>query len=310
MALDTFDEIVGKVLLHVPSASSLLAREWVNNAFRELAEKREWSWTRTKSQFLIPALHNDGTVTVTRGSSAVVGAGTNWTSAMVGRQFRTSLTAPIYTILAVDTATSLTLDENWGDSTASGSAYEIYQAYVTAPADFLSFLSVWDPTWNWQLYLSVTQEELNWVDAQRSYRGTTYVVADLDYDGSTPPRFELWPHRTSQYFYPYIYWRRYEDLEDAGTKLPRGVRGDVLLSGALREAAAWPGPDRDTRNPFANEYRLRYYGEKFERQVAELERRDEEVFLQDLWYADTVPATHAPFPYPFLDADFLQSHAL
>ena len=153
------------------------------------------------------------------------------------------------------------------------------------------------------------------MDAQRSHSGTSYTVADLDYtgidmDGSAVspelPRYELWPHQKSTYVYPYLYVSRLTDLEDSGAVLPRYIRGDVLLFGALREAAAWPGT-REVPNPFSNEYRLRYYNGKFEEEVARLEKQDDEIHTQDIHYSCQMP--YPSTPYPFLDSDFLQSHA-
>jgi len=46
---------------------------------------------------------------------------------------------------------TLTIDQPWGWATASTSLRTVsYQAYVTVPSDFQDFISVWDPTMNWQ----------------------------------------------------------------------------------------------------------------------------------------------------------------
>ena len=66
MALDTYLSIAGKVLLRCPLAGPLLARDWVSNSFRRLAERRAWSWLIKQSQFTTAALYNTGTVTVTQ----------------------------------------------------------------------------------------------------------------------------------------------------------------------------------------------------------------------------------------------------
>ena len=72
-----------------------------------------------------------GTVTVANGSATVVGAGTAFTSAMVGAFFRTNISgsgfsdAFSYKIIKVNSATSITLDRNWVGVGAAGKAYEI-----------------------------------------------------------------------------------------------------------------------------------------------------------------------------------------
>jgi len=178
--LDTYTSIYNKLNLRCPAASSLLCRDWVSNAFRQIAERRRWSWKIKFGQFILPALYNTGTVTVTRNSTTVTGVSTVWDNTMVGRQFRLG-TSPIYTIAQVNSATSLDLDLVWGPATQSGVGYSIYQAYVTPPTDFHSLICVWDPNYNWQLWLNVTQDEINAWDAQRSNVGTPYLVASRDY---------------------------------------------------------------------------------------------------------------------------------
>ena len=185
MALDSFKDIFGKVLLRCPDAGRELAADWVQNAFREIAEKRRWSWLFKFGQFEMPALYNTGTVAVTRGNADVTGTGTTWTGDMQGRQFRGGgVNSPIYTIVQVNSATSLSLDSPWGPATNSGIGYQIYQAYVTPPDDFHAFVSVWDPQLNWKLYLNIQNEEIDMWDAQRSNLSQSYVVSFRDYSTS------------------------------------------------------------------------------------------------------------------------------
>jgi hypothetical protein len=184
MAIDTFNDVVGRVLLRAPQVGRFLAEDWVRNAFRRVAERRRWSWMYTYGQFLVPLVYTTGTVTVTRNSTVVTGVATAWTTDLIGRQFRIGTTTPIYTVQSVDSATQITLDNVWGGDTLAGRTYEIYQAYFTPPDDFESFITLYDPNFNWQLILNYTQNELNAADAQRANTGNAYLVAWLDYTKS------------------------------------------------------------------------------------------------------------------------------
>lgn len=184
MQVDTFSQIVGRVLLRVPNASRFLAEDWVRNAFRRVSERRRWSWLYSFGQFLIPQSYNTGTVTVTRSSLTVTGSGTSFTSDMIGRQFRIA-SSPIYTIKSVDSITQLTLDNVYGGDTATAQTYEIYLAYVTPPVDFHAFITVFDPHFDWQLALNYSQNEINSADAQRSNAGNAYLLAWLDYSSDS-----------------------------------------------------------------------------------------------------------------------------
>lgn len=410
MPLDTLDSISGKVLLRCPAASITLARDWVNNSFRQIAERRRWSWLIKYGQFITPDLYNAGTVSITQNSTTVTGVGTAWTGNMAGRQFRQGF-SPIYTIAQVNSATSLDLELVWGPQTVTGVTYEIYQAYMTPPSDFHSLMTVWDPNYNWQLWLNIRQQEIDAWDAQRANTGpSSYLVAALDYTtaytgavaaslqvrGTGPgptstnqgqgytgandaiftvevttggtatnaifkwkkdsgaylagvvtdtipqdlsdgveifwpavnvyvvgdvfvirctaslsgglPRYEFWPHKKSNYVFPYLYEARATDLTDAGATLPRYIRGDVLLKMALAEAAQWPGPSADKPNPYYNVTLARDLKAEAERYIYELERQDDLTFEDDLTYQMYQSMPMAPLP--FGSAQWLQAHAI
>lgn len=312
MSLSTYDGLVRGVQLRCPSASHFLARQWIDYAFRQVTDSKLWSWQRKRGQFLIPQAVVAGTVAVTRGSLDVQGAATAWTTDLVNRQFRVATNTPIYTITAVDdVAQTLTLDQPWGGATASGQGYSIYQAYVTVPTDFQNFITVWDPNFNWQLNLQVSQEDINWWDAQRANAGTSYCVAQYGYDSvNNPPlpMYELWPHQKAQYVYPFLYTARTPDLSDNGSSLPRGIRGDVLLEFALAQAARWPGASSDLRNPYFNLALAQEHESRATTMLIDLMRIDEEIILNDVWYQSVSSMPFATVPYG--DSRFIQSHDL
>lgn len=312
MALDTYQSIAGKVLLRCPLAGMLLCQDWVVNSFRRIAERRPWSWLIKQGQFLTNAVYITGSATVVTGSTTVTGVGTAWTAAMIGRQFRLTTTTPIYTISNVDIMLqTLTLDIAYGGSSTTA-GYEIYNAYASPPSDFNYFLTVWDPNFNWQLHLGISQRELNAWDAQRSNRGQAYLVAPRDYyipAGETValPRFEIWPHVTSAYVLPFLYVARATDINDSGATLPRYIRGDVLLEMALAEAAKWPGPSEEKRNPYFNSTLAKAHESRSEYMIAELERQDEEISIMNVQYDTITRLPWAPLP---MDASFWQKHAI
>lgn len=264
-----------------------------------------------RGQFLLNAVYNTGTCDVVLGSQSVQGHGTAWTTQLINRQFRLGLSTPIYTIIAVNAGTQvITLDEVWGSTTTSGAVYEIWNAYVTVPSDFQSFISLWDPRFNWQLWTNIQQVELNAWDAQRANQGTAYVAAQYTYDplsGPPPlPRYEIWPHQKSQYVYPFLYISRPPDLEDTGASLPRYIRGDVLLEMALAQAARWPGPSKDAPNPYFNLALAMQHDARGLKMVQELEVQDDEVYETDLSYFSPVGLPFAPLPWG--DSRWMQAH--
>ena len=316
MALDTYASLHNKVKLRAPSVSSLLARDWISHAFRRVAERRLWSWLISPGQMIFPAIYTDGTVTLTHNSAAVVGAGTVFTDAMVGLQFTSGNQNPVYTIIVRTDGTNITLDQPWGGGDDAGAGFQIFRAYHTVPTDFHAFISVWDPRFNWQLNLDVTQEELNRYDAQRaneassSYAVVNHSYGSFDDAGAavTPPlpRYEIWPHQKSEYVYPYLYETRATDLEDSGATLPRYIRGDIILEMALAEAARWPGADNARPNSYHNLKLAEYHDVRAERMIMRLELQDDNVYVDDVNYQSAINMPYAPLPW--VDASWMQNH--
>lgn len=288
MALSTYDGVSRLVLLRCPVASYLLARDWVKNAFRRVSERQAWSWLIREGQFLFPAAYTTGTVTVTNASLTVTGAGTVWTSAMETRQFRSGANSPIYTIVSVNVgAQTLTLDRVWGGADGSARSYEIYRAYVTVPSDFHAFISVVDQAQAWQLSTNYGSDEIDAMDPQRASAGQPWALVFHDYDTvSSPPlpRYEAWPAVKSQYCIPYLYEARCTDLDDTSATLPRYIRGDMLLEMALAECARWPGPSEERKNPYFNLGLADRHERKADLMIAEAQRQDEEVMMQNVRY--------------------------
>lgn len=303
MLIDTYAELWKRVQTFCPVAGPLMAQRWVIDAFRDLVDRRQWSWLIKQNQFILPQVYNDGTVTLTQNSTTVIGSGTTFTPAMVGRQFRIGNATPIYTIASYTSATAIDLELPWGGQSVAGSGYRIYLCYLTPPSDFHTFVSVWDPNFNWQLRLNITQEELNSWDAQRSNTGQAYLVASFDYGMTSKiPRYEIWPHNLANYVYPFLYESRPPDLNESGATLPRFIRGDVIQDMALEKAARWPGPSIDAPNPYydlnlAERLRLRN-----EQQLAILDRQDDDVYENMVAYQ--LSRSFAPF----WDARYLQNH--
>ena len=311
MALSTFDGLWRQLLLRCPAASLFLAREWIDYSFRFLWDYKLWSWQVKRSQFLMFDQVSDGTATATFGDPSVQGLGTSWTTDLVSRQFRLGIQTPIYTIIAVDDVNQvLTLDQPFGGPTTVSGIYQIYNAYVYCPDDFQNFISLWDPKFNWQLLLNVTQVELNAWDAQRANSGTAYCVVSYEFDSlfNDPPvpMYEIWPHQRAQYVYPYLYISRPPDLSDPGASLPRYIRGDVLLEGALGQAARWPGAAKDQPNPYFNLALAMQHDQRFTKMIQDLARTDDEIFENDVMYQSVSAMPYASIAWG--DARFLQSH--
>ena len=115
---ETYQELWRALQLHSPVLPTTLAQQFIRSRFRDIRRKRLWSWRIAQSQFITPAAYTTGLAKTTLNSQFVTGQGSVWTSALVGQQFRFGGVAPIYTVIEVDSPTSLQLDQPYGGGTS------------------------------------------------------------------------------------------------------------------------------------------------------------------------------------------------
>ena len=303
MAANSFLEMSRALRLYVPQLPIPLAEQFIRDRYRRILESKDWSALRREGEFQLNALKSTGTVAITRGATTVTGTGTSFASTDVGRQFKAGGDAPVYTVSAYTSSTSITLDRAYGGATVTASTFKIFDGYVTAPTDFLRFLTIVDVGNSYRLAHWVSQAELNAYDPQRTNFGDPYLFVDRMYNtASTPmPQFEVWPYTNAARTLYYTYIKRGTDLIN-DTDIPIWpLRSDVIVSGALADAARWPGT-ADKPNPyFARADYWKSYELEFVDKMIEMERRDEEVYATYL-QQNTVPL------HP-MSANWLQSHA-
>lgn len=304
---DTVENVWRRVLLHCPIATPFLAKNWVQTTYNRLCGRKPWSFLRGEGQILISAARS-GTTTATYLDTVVQGVGMTFVAADVGRQYRVT-SGPPYTIISVNVGLNrATLDLPWGDPTITTTG-TVLDAYVTMPYDFDSFIAVLDPSNSWQLRTDITQDELNLYDSKRTSTGTPWVLASRRLSTGIAAQlgriqYELWPYSTVQKRYPYYYYKSSAILADTDNfQGPLRDRTDVILTGALAEAAKWPGPSAEKKNPYFNLQIAKMLADEFELQANSIETRDEEIYIT---WLETVNFTRVPFA-PF-DANFLRNH--
>jgi hypothetical protein len=302
---DTFASVWRAVRLHCPLADPLLCQYWTRQAYQKVCDRRNWSFLRAESQFLIGA-SKTGTCNLTRNSATVSGGTLAYAATDAGRQFRVG-SAGILTIIDAD-ASSYTLERVWGGDSATLTTATVLDAFLTCPADFRRFIAVLDTQNSWQLHLWVTEDELNTWDASRTSTGTPWAVVSRKYATAGPDagrvQYELYPYQISQKNYPYFYQRSAEDLDDDTALLgPLATAGSSLVTLALAEAAEWPGTET-RRNPYFNPALARMKRDQAEAYVNRLEVMDEEIYLTWLETISRISSyTFAP-----IDSRFMQSH--
>ena len=124
------------------SSNDSIAKGFVNDHYKRIANKREWRWLyKIGYPLSATAKYETGTVSVTEGSSTVTGASTIWTSAMVGRKFKLTGFDEVYNILSINTGTQTLVlgrhstESEFNGDTETGASYTIFEDEISLPSD-------------------------------------------------------------------------------------------------------------------------------------------------------------------------------
>jgi len=170
-----------------------------------------------------------------------------------------------------------------GELTVSPTAAD---QYLTTPADFGSWKVVVDPSRQVKISFTKSLDDLATSDPGLTTSGpvTALVAATPSTDPATLgyTRYLYYPSGSSSTL-RCVYHRRAPRLDD--TTVFGGVMdsaGEVLVAGALAQAALWPGtPDRP--NPYFNAGVAQAKTAEFKYGVQMLSLRDDEQYPDDLW---------------------------
>ncbi len=278
---------------------ALYAQKTVQRAWRDIRDSRRWSFLCSETVISVPNQINSGTVTVTQGDTNVVldgnaqaalAAAALTTNQLVERTFRAGTN--LYNIVAY-AAPNLTIAYPFNGPSAGGVSYFIYQPYILAPADFLSWVSVIDPYAPMPIFnITSTKEELDAIDPQRGCLGQPYKLSTYRYEanlaGSNPSildryRFELWPHGVAYRQYPAIYQKKGVDLI-TGESQPSIIPDELLMSRSRYFAYEWCESNKGKHPELkgTNWLNLRLDANKqYNVMLAQASRQDEEIFLQN-----------------------------
>lgn len=108
----------------------------VNDALAMLATEAQWTWFETVGRVNILASYSTGSVTCTAGSATVSLSGGTFPTTTMGITGPAELyiNSMYHRVLSIDSSTSLTLVNAWGESTFTGS-YTLAQVEYTLPTD-------------------------------------------------------------------------------------------------------------------------------------------------------------------------------
>lgn len=280
-----YASLQGRVISENPDSSSM-AGIWINDSVRTIYDRRTWYGTMIRGQIVSPQVYNTGTVTVTNGSSTVIGTGTAWTNSLVNRQFRIGFNTPIYNITAVNSPTSLTIEFPYAGQNGSF-GYFIAQYYYNIGGNIKYVYECKNLLLGIRLNCNLNQRTLDNSDPWRSQQFTPYALAQMPADQSGNYMVELYPVPIIVQAFPYIAFIQPPNLVNDSDNLPPFIRGDIVVKYAIAEALVWRGPKK---NPYYNLERSISLKREFNDEIERMTRADENLYRQDVeWQSEKLP---------------------
>ena len=232
-------DIVGSLGL---SSLYLISAQWVNNRYKEMVSKVRFKHLRKIGEVQIPATYDIGTLSVTRGSTAVTGVGTAWeTNIGSGSQeyWYIKPSSAWYKIASVTDETNLVLTTAFSEDTiasANPQSYKTVKRYHALDSsarwvgDFvLSRLRL--PLGNGGRLVPLEQ-----LDREAPGRILTdqfpRTGAQIGVDSNGCLMVEFYPYSAKSEIIHYVYWDLPSDLS-IGSTIPTQIDPYVLKEGAL-----------------------------------------------------------------------------
>jgi hypothetical protein len=256
----TFKELYRELEGNFPGSNEFLAQFWLNRAWSDIRNSRQWSFLRDEGIYFTPASISTGTFSVTVASATVTASASARTAlnnlsnpVITKRQIRFN-SGPIYGIASLDASFAsnglMTLDRLYREPTNSSITYQVYRCYFGPPensigteaTDFLRFNSIYQPSVPRYFKPGIIKslEWLNMTDPNRTQVGQypCYMVP-RKYDSSNQPVFEMWPHYITAEPFIISYQKRGVDLSTDSETLPSIIPDNLILERANFYGCGW-----------------------------------------------------------------------
>lgn len=136
----TFEDIYKEIqsMISDDDTSEILPKikKAINEVYDEICNMEDWRWLIKTLSIITKENYNTGTVALVNGSNAVVGTGTDFTSAMEGMKFIHPDFPKVYTVDTVADTEHLTLTANYDGDDDSAVGFLIFENEYALPSDF------------------------------------------------------------------------------------------------------------------------------------------------------------------------------
>lgn len=191
-------------------------------------------------------------------------------------QFRLNgFSSPVYSILAVTSATTLVVDQICGQPITNG-GYWILLMYLPIDPQIKDILTCYDPFQMLDLQLKVPQSYLNQIDPDRTATNSPIYVSPRSPQANGLMTYEVWPPVYIQYQLVFQIRFQWPEMRQQYDYPPPFINPNALIYGALADAYATPcGRPPEYKDPgFSLENSQKYEG-MFAQAVLDLIEADE-----------------------------------
>lgn len=293
--------MIGEVMQWNPDAPSTIIRDWLNNAYRDVVDRRLWAGLMVRGQIAVPMVYSEGTVTVVTGERHVIGTNTVWTRRLIGRQFRQGFTSGWYNIVDVTDIGELELDLPWAGHSYEGTGYQIMAAIVELGWNIKMVLECVNQWQGYRLFTGIPQAIINRYDTWRTTTGWTFLISPREFNPKTGSQFfELYPPPTYQQSFPFLAYVQPPNLNEDSDFVYPYIRTDILVKMAIAQALRWRGPKQSRfYDTASSDWKLR----EALAGLALMEQMDDGLYPKDLMW------DYSQYPFSQHGALWMQSHA-
>ncbi len=216
-------------------AEAVAVAKWGDNRYREMVSRVKFRHLRKVGELSLPGIYDTGTVTLTRGSTAVAGSSTQFqTDIGSGTQeyyFFHALVA-WYKIASVTNETTAVLESAFAEDDVSGGAYKIAKRYHALASD---------ARWIGDFYFTRLRKRLGTPPLDglgihspgRTLAGNIpQYVSEVGVDSNGYRMVEVYPPPVNSELLHYIYWAIPTTLTLSST-IPTVIEPHTLKEGVL-----------------------------------------------------------------------------
>lgn len=132
--MSTYGQVRLRITKMLPGVDQELIDGWIHDRYVEILDRLPWQRLDVQATIQTVAPITAGTIAVTNGSTVATGTGTSWGTGITGLGLWVSGRSEFYEVTYVS-GTQLTLDRPFEGTTATGTAYKIFQSVYALPSD-------------------------------------------------------------------------------------------------------------------------------------------------------------------------------